>query len=589
MKKFHELTRKYDKVISEELQNYFKLVNITSNTQKSLINTLEIFDLLILKYPDMDINELSTNPIESFFSLIKKKNVYPNSLEFIKSVTKYLNIIEILLSKQIFNFDKFFISRYYSLQILHPNFFINNLLNNIYKPFPEIEYVKPSLETILLLNKNKPQQGKLSLRNQTTKTNITLYLCCPFIINGCNHFWDFKVVTCLCNHLHKDHNIDKIKAKEVAQKMINFSLNQYENKMKNLKSGSFNDDILILNKDDVKIFYEELIMKPNTENNDSETQIIEITKKRKRDMICINCKIKKSLDCLYCAECCRKFIVKCNFHKSLISNLNLKKLQVEDFTIIVHDFEFVKGEKGKIENNILEYSAIKLKNNYENEVLIDTLIFPTKKVDFNCYALKNVCKIDLNDLEQKSILLFELLKKLNEKLDENVIFISSACSNELMCFKSIFNTMDNNEEISDVDLKKYENLIKIKENLNKEEEFNDMQSNQLLELKKNLAKKKEKNYQNLFTNRKIIFLDSGIFFKNIDKVNPRNQQDLFELILNDEDYQEKHRSFNDCDDLIKIIVKQFPNYKDLTNSIIKFLGESKSGIWIYGDLNKINK
>jgi hypothetical protein len=53
--------------------------------------------------------------------------------------------------------------------------------------------------------------------------------------------------------------------------------------------------------------------------------------------------------------------------------------------------------------------------------------------------------------------------------------------------------------------------------------------------------------------RNIIYVDSGIFFQFLDHINPKNQEELFKKIMNEPQYNEKHRAFEDSLDLYKII------------------------------------
>jgi hypothetical protein len=76
IKKFKDLINYYTKERSEDIQKYFENVNISITTKNSILETLLMFDLMKKEYPNLELSELSTNPIENFFSIMKKKNVF---------------------------------------------------------------------------------------------------------------------------------------------------------------------------------------------------------------------------------------------------------------------------------------------------------------------------------------------------------------------------------------------------------------------------------------------------------------------------------------------------------------------------------
>jgi hypothetical protein len=175
-------------------------------------------------------------------------------------------------------------------------------------------------------------------------------------------------------------------------------------------------------------------------------------------------KTKKRKNCEYCIACCKNNLIKCYSHKTLISEINLSLLKLETYTIIIHDFEFIKNNK-KLQ--ILEYGAIKINSNnniFKKEKICNNLIYPTSEINFNSYAIKNVNHITKDELFNKSILVYEVLYLLNIKLDKNIIFISSSCTNELNCFNELLNLMDKAIEIDYLAQEEYYRILS-KENL----------------------------------------------------------------------------------------------------------------------------
>jgi hypothetical protein len=240
--------------------------------------------------------------------------------------------------------------------------------------------------------------------------------------------------------------------------------------------------------------------------------------------------------------------------------------------------------KKKKNFTILEYGAIKINsanNKFKKEKLIDELIFPYEDIDFNSYAMKNVNKITKEELNFKSILNNEFLQLIDKTFDKNIIFISSSCSNEINCFKSLFNKMDKGSEINYLDVEEYYRILK------EDDLKNEKIRKKLLEIKKKLSNQKEQDNNNIFKERNIIYVDSGIFFKFLDDDNPKNQEDLYKKIIN-VNYEEKHRAMQDTIDLYKIFKKNFDNnFSNFLESLKKFFVSATTGLFLIGNLNKI--
>jgi hypothetical protein len=69
-----------------------------------------------------------------------------------------------------------------------------------------------------------------------------------------------------------------------------------------------------------------------------------------------NCKKKERINCDY-LKCCKITNLKFNFHNKIITEKNMKNLKLENYSIIINDFEMIK-KKNCIQ--VLEYVAIKV-------------------------------------------------------------------------------------------------------------------------------------------------------------------------------------------------------------------------------------
>jgi hypothetical protein len=111
-----------------------------------------------------------------------------------------------------------------------------------------------------------------------------------------------------------------------------------------------------------------------------------------------------------------------------------------------------------------------------------------------------------------------------------------------------------------------------------------------LKIKKKLSNFKPREYKNFLDENQIIFIDSIYLLKYYNKNLPKNQQDVFRNVFQEKNYHEKHRSYCDCLDLFKIIQKIFENnYNKFFENLINFIQNNNNGIYLIGDLNKLNK
>jgi hypothetical protein len=377
-------------------------------------------------------------------------------------------------------------------------------------------------------------------------------------------------------------------------------------KISDLKKDNFNDEILIFTNEEIKPFYEELLTFRTNEINNKNNQIenierelnntqIEISeinndtqitethiknKKRKRDLcICGKCSI---IACNLCKDCCKIAKLKCNGHKQECGTEKINKIGIENYQLIINDFEFKKEINNCV---IMDYSAIELKmdsnNGFEYVELINERVQPTKNLNFNEFAIKNISKYKTEDFET-SILPFDFQNNLDMVFKKKLVLFSSSCTNEINCFKYLNSFLSECTVLEKLELENYKNL---KEKLkNKNTEDSEL-TNEYILMKQKLLKKKEKSLD-LFENRFCIFIDTGIFFPFLNNKNPKNQQDLYKFVFNNEKYSETHRSHEDNVDLFEIFKKYFKN--DFNFFFLKFknfLMNSTTGIYVMNNLN----
>jgi hypothetical protein len=404
MKKFIHLFENYDYSASLNLQNYFQNINLTIETSKQLMSTLTAIDEIKKDFPDLNIKNLFTNMVENFFSILKKKILYPNSQDIVIEASDAFEITKILINQnKTFSNKDDLVSEYYNLSSVNSNFYnflendeiFNNLLDNNIDIDGEL-----SLEQKIFLNENKPEDHVLSIRSISTKTKMELYIPCLFVSEKCVHFQDFKIKKCLINHMIRVHNVKESIAKDMVLKVFKFALEKYERIYNEKKDVKY----VVLLEQEIKPFYEELILQINqnknenilienkSKNNETQkielpTQILEIneiessnkennetqildkkrkrknltikkTKKRRKNCSYANCKKYSIKNCEFCKNHCISKKIYCQHHKIKLTKENLKILDLKSYDLLFHDFEYTNVNKQKI---IIDYSILKLK------------------------------------------------------------------------------------------------------------------------------------------------------------------------------------------------------------------------------------
>jgi hypothetical protein len=129
----------------------------------------------------------------------------------------------------------------------------------------------------------------------------------------------------------------------------------------------------------------------------------------------------------------------CESHKIKLTEKTLEKLNIDKHQLCFHDFEFDTINNEKI---IIDYSIIKLKENFSMEICLDNLIFPRKNVNYHSYAFK-ITKIKKEDLEKSGLLCYEFFNLLKKNIPDNTIFFSNNCKMEMKCFQDFFIFMKN--------------------------------------------------------------------------------------------------------------------------------------------------
>jgi hypothetical protein len=610
MKKFIHLFENYDYSASLNLQNYFQNINLTIETSKQLMSTLTAIDEIKKDFPDLNIKNLFTNMVENFFSILKKKILYPNSQDIVIEASDAFEITKILINQnKTFSNKDDLVSEYYNLSSVNSNFYnflendeiFNNLLDNNIDIDGEL-----SLEQKIFLNENKPEDHVLSIRSISTKTKMELYIPCLFVSEKCVHFQDFKIKKCLINHMIRVHNVKESIAKDMVLKVFKFALEKYERIYNEKKDVKY----VVLLEQEIKPFYEELILQINqnknenilienkSKNNETQkielpTQILEIneiessnkennetqildkkrkrknltikkTKKRRKNCSYANCKKYSIKNCEFCKNHCISKKIYCQHHKIKLTKENLKILDLKSYDLLFHDFEYTNVNKQKI---IIDYSILKLKKkNFDYEILFNKLIFPRVDINYNSFDFK-ITKINQIELEKNGILGYELFQLLEKKLSNNIIFFSNNCNVEIQCLNSFFDFYLNKKEINEEDIKEYE-------------------KEKTLDLKLKLRSEKPKNFKNVLNFKKIIFIDTQFFFLYLDKNNPRSIEKMYKKTFNLNSYLETHRSFEDSKDLVQIFEKNFKNnFSNFYEKLEEFLLNSTKGIFYYNKLN----
>jgi hypothetical protein len=118
--------------------------------------------------------------VENFFSLIKKKNKYPNMFDVVNNTSEIIEIMKIILNdKKSFSFSKNKISQYYNLSDLNYDFY-EFLNEDCYNNLLDQKSSKLNYDQKIFLEKNSPEKGYLSQRIISTKSKIKLFIPCHF-------------------------------------------------------------------------------------------------------------------------------------------------------------------------------------------------------------------------------------------------------------------------------------------------------------------------------------------------------------------------------------------------------------------------
>lgn len=178
----------------KELKNYFCSLTGLDKTGQQLLATIKGLQKISELCPEFPLSLMSTNSIENFFSIMKGKVLYPNSLEYLRLCGRAWTVTKILQDqKRGFTLKDGFISKHYDLAEFSDS---ENAFFFIYNPFSrkgtnkKEQNVKLCQEQIDLLKEYAPKPKTLSIRDKETKKNITLLVPCPYIVDGCKHFVD---------------------------------------------------------------------------------------------------------------------------------------------------------------------------------------------------------------------------------------------------------------------------------------------------------------------------------------------------------------------------------------------------------------
>jgi len=166
--------------------------------------------------------------------------------------------------------------------------------------------------------------------------------------------------------------------------------------------------------------------------------------------------------------------------------------------------------------------------------------------------------------EEEGIFEWELINKLSNIKEEKILLLSHHASTEKSCL---------------ISLNKYWSSAKIFE----EEQFKNIN----LQIEKDKSKKcflsslKPKDLNMNFFKKSIIFVDTIqlIKFHLKEKNSSYSLQNLYKKYVNI-NYQEKHRSLNDCLDLFELLKKLFEK-KNFFKILTKFLEEGKNGKYFF--------